>query len=90
MKSDNELIIWTVDVMCAEVWERWSGCGHLTFKGFHACDDWSEAHPAPNEEGSEDCENYVAGDVHDTEEMVGRCVDCAHLPSPPDTDDSDR
>ncbi|KAI1203420.1 hypothetical protein F5X97DRAFT_131616 [Nemania serpens] len=72
--------------MCEEVWKRWS-CEHLTFATYYACDDWSEAHPGANEEGSEDCENYQPGVIHHTEDMDERCQDCAHLPTPPDSDE---
>ena len=75
--------------MCEEVWKRYNVCEHLIFNTFWACDDWSEAHPGPNVEGSEVCANYNAGVVHETIDEPGRCTDCAHLPTPPDSSDSE-
>jgi len=71
-------------IMCRELWQKWRGCGHLEFKSYYACDDWSESHPGANEVGSEDCPNYVAGAVHATEDVEGNCAECNI--TPPDSD----
>ncbi|KAI1171695.1 hypothetical protein F4777DRAFT_564557 [Nemania sp. FL0916] len=75
----------TVIAMCEEVWRSWR-CAHLTCVGYYACDDWSDAHPEPNHQGSESCANYRRDVVHHTEIMDIRCNDCAHLPSPPESE----
>ncbi len=68
--------------MCTEVWTRWSGCGHLTFKTYAACSAWSDAHSAAAATalpGSECCRNFDPHAAHATEEVPDQCPDCLHL-----------
>ncbi|KAI1823277.1 hypothetical protein F4861DRAFT_338309 [Xylaria intraflava] len=70
-------------MMCEELWNLFS-CGHIVHVGYVPCDHWSET--SRSLDGSEHCPNYDADAPHTTRDSDGRCDNCAHLPSPPDSE----
>lgn len=73
--------------MCVEVYNHWT-CGHMMFRTYEACDEWSDAHPGPNVEGSVDCPHYNSAALHQSHNIDSPCDECSLL-TPPDSEESD-